>query len=121
MLLVVMALAAACPRDLANRVADLIELDDGLSTITARLDAIEMRQENSVWRWTTGQSNVNYLPALRDRKRALRSARLEITQAMLLEWDPLEWSEPRPIEETANKDDIESAAITRNGQRKQPG
>ena len=116
MLLVVMALAAASPRDLADRVADLIELDDGLSTITARLDAIEIRQENSLWRWTTGTRNLDYLPALRDRKRALRSARVEITQAMLLEWDPWEWSklvlhekDPHwPTEETAAEDDIES-------------
>jgi len=116
MLLVVMALAAASPRDLADRVADLIELDDGLSTITARLDAIEIRQENSMWRWTTGTRNLDYLPALRDRKRALSSARVEITQAMLLEWDPWEWSKPDmhkkdphwPTEETANEDDIES-------------
>ena len=113
MLLVVMAVAAASPRELADRVANLIELDDGLSTITARLDAIE---DNYLWRWTTRQGNVDYLPALRDRKRALSSARVEITQAMLLEWDPWEWSklvlhekDPHwPTEETANEDDIES-------------
>ena len=84
---------------LVDRVKHLVELDDGLSTITARLDLIEMRQETPMWRWTTGFENVNYNPALRDRRRAFRQARETILQTMLLEWDPWIWEDEDDAED----------------------
>jgi len=93
-MLAVVALALLARANLSERVTGLLELDDSLSTITARLDEIEMRQqEKSFWRWTVGYANANHQPSLRDRRRALRRARQEITQAMLLEWDPYIWED----------------------------
>ena len=71
-----------------RKVTNLIEADDALSTITARLDTIDTRYQDFEDRWKIGSLNVNHRPTLRGRRRALRKAREELVRAMVNEWDP---------------------------------
>jgi len=71
---------------MANKIEGLIELDNHLTTITARLDEIEFLQDQTkmesggyVW----NQDNTMHRPTLRDRRRAFRRAREDIVAAMV--------------------------------------
>lgn len=84
------AVSAATDKIWATRwkVTNLLEADDALSTIAARLDTIDTRNQDYEARWKIGLLNVNHRPTLRLRRRVLRKAREELLEAIVAEWDP---------------------------------